>query len=363
MRYIFGDYVLDTQRQELHGAGKPLPLRRKALQVLAYLLVHRDRVVSKQELLEQLWPDQFIGDAALTSCIKTLRQALGERGRTARFLRTLHGQGYRFVAPVEERAPLPADTAPQATPSPAHALHPPASQEAGAPMSWEVPPPLPDLVGDRALSEGTAPLASALDGEHKQVTVLCGALAEALTWDTSLDPETLHHLIQAVVALTHATLQRYDGTLVHVAGESFLALFGAPVAQEDHARRAVSAALELQQRLRQPDAVRGQPQGVALRLGLHTGPVIIGHLAHDPQRLYPGGGPTIYLATQLQQQGRRRRAPCWSAPPPMRWCRRKSRGRRVPRWHVTPRLPPCRYTRCTGSRSGGQGCPGVADGR
>src|SRR5262249_26150242 len=153
------------------------------------------------------------------------------------------GQGYRFVAPVEERAPLPADTVPQATPSPAHALHPLASQEAGAPMPWKVPPLIPDPVGDRVLSEGTAPLASAIDGEHKQVTVLCGALAEALPWDASLEPETLHHLMQAVVALTHATLQRYDGTLVHVAGESFLALFGAPVAQEDHARRAVSAAL------------------------------------------------------------------------------------------------------------------------
>src|SRR5215510_1709213 len=143
MRYIFDDYVLDTQRHELHHAGEPVPLRRRAFQVLAYLLTHRDRVVAKQELLEQLWPDQFIGDAALTSCIKTLRQALGERGRTARFLRTLHGQGYRFVAPVEERAPLPADTAPQATPSPAPALHPLASQEAGAPVTWEAPQPMP----------------------------------------------------------------------------------------------------------------------------------------------------------------------------------------------------------------------------
>ena len=191
---------------------------------------------------------------------------------------------------------------PQATPSPAHALHPLASQEAGAPRTWEGPQPLPDPVGDRVLSEDTAPVVSAIDGEHKQVTVLCGALAEALTRDASLAPETLHHLMQAVVALTHATLQRYDGTLVHVSGDGFLVLFGAPVAQEDHARRAVSAVLELQQRLRLPDAVRGQPQGVALRLGLHTGPVIIGHLAHDPQRLYPSGGPTIHLATQLQQR-------------------------------------------------------------
>src|SRR5919108_4726065 len=101
MYYIFGDYTLDTQRYELHHAGEPIKLRRKVFQVLAYLLAHRDRVVSKQELLEHLWPNQFVGDETLTSCIKALRKALGEWGRTPRFLRTLHGQGYRFVGAVE----------------------------------------------------------------------------------------------------------------------------------------------------------------------------------------------------------------------------------------------------------------------
>jgi DNA-binding winged helix-turn-helix (wHTH) protein len=113
MRYLFGDYVLDTQRAELHGAGAPIQLRRNAFQVLAYLLAHRDRVVPKQELLEHLWPDRFVGDEVLKAYIKAVRQALGEQGRTLRCLRTLHGQGYRFVAPVEVREPLPADvTAP-----------------------------------------------------------------------------------------------------------------------------------------------------------------------------------------------------------------------------------------------------------
>src|SRR5919109_1223547 len=78
MYYIFGDYVLDTQRHELHHAGEPIKLRRKVFQVLAHLLAHRERVVPKQELLEHLWPDQFVGDAALKSCITALRKALGE---------------------------------------------------------------------------------------------------------------------------------------------------------------------------------------------------------------------------------------------------------------------------------------------
>jgi DNA-binding winged helix-turn-helix (wHTH) protein len=102
MRYSFGHYILDTECQELQHAGTPVPLRRKVFQVLVYLLAHRERVVPKHELLERLWPAQFVGDEALKSCIKTLRQALGERGRTPRFIHTVHGQGYRLVAAVEE---------------------------------------------------------------------------------------------------------------------------------------------------------------------------------------------------------------------------------------------------------------------
>ena len=116
MRYVFDTYVLDTQRYEFQHAGEPLKLRRKVFQVLAYLLEHRDRVVPKQELLEHLWPDQFVGDEVLKACITALRKALGEKGRAPRFVRTLHGQGYRFVAAVEVREHLPTDDAPPARP-------------------------------------------------------------------------------------------------------------------------------------------------------------------------------------------------------------------------------------------------------
>lgn len=86
MPYIFGDYLLDTQRYKLHKAGEPMPLQPKAFQVLAYLLAHRDRVVLKQELLEHLWPDQFVGDAALNCYITAVRQAIGDSGHTQRLI-------------------------------------------------------------------------------------------------------------------------------------------------------------------------------------------------------------------------------------------------------------------------------------
>src|SRR4029453_4792606 len=116
MRYLFDDYILDTQHYELHRAGARIHLRPKVFHVLAYLLAHRDRVVPKAELLEQVWPNQFIGDATLNSCIMAVRKALGDGGRAPRFLCTVHGEGYRFVAPVEERAHLLEDTVPMAVP-------------------------------------------------------------------------------------------------------------------------------------------------------------------------------------------------------------------------------------------------------
>jgi DNA-binding winged helix-turn-helix (wHTH) protein/class 3 adenylate cyclase/tetratricopeptide (TPR) repeat protein len=295
MRYLFGDYVLDTQRYELHGAGELVKLRRKAFQVLAYLLAHHERVVSKQELLEHLWPNQFVGDEVLKACITALRKALGERGRTPRFIRTLHGQGYRFVAAVAVQAPLPVDNA-----LPALSFHASPRPEAGG--------------GEGARENGSGlqqlppVVIEALDGEHKQATVLCGALAGVPSLVVQLGPEAMYHLMHAVLALVQETTQRYGGTLLQVSGDGFLALFGAPVAQEDHARRAVLVALELQQRLPLYPPVRKQAEAVAVTacMGLHTGPVVVGHLSYLPQGLYTAAGEVTQLATQLQHLA----APC-----------------------------------------------------
>jgi class 3 adenylate cyclase/tetratricopeptide (TPR) repeat protein len=132
--------------------------------------------------------------------------------------------------------------------------------------------------------------------------MLCGALAEASILAARLGPEAMYHLMHDMLALAQDTVQRYGGTLLQVSGEGFVALFGAPVAHEDHARRAVVAALELRQRLRVPKAIRGQPYGITVRLGLHTGPVVVGPLGQDPQRPYIAASETLQVATRLQQQ-------------------------------------------------------------
>jgi adenylate cyclase len=79
-------------------------------------------------------------------------------------------------------------------------------------------------------------------GERKQVTVLACALSSLVTQAAGLEPETLYTVRQRVFAVAQQAVQRYDGTIQHFVDNMCLAVFGAPVAQEDHARRAVLAA-------------------------------------------------------------------------------------------------------------------------
>ena len=107
MRYIFGDNTLDTERYELRRAGGCIPIRPKVFQLLVYLLTHHDRVVLKEELLASLWPNQFIGDTALKSCIMLARKAVGDCQHPQRMIQTFHGRGYRFGAAVAEASESP----------------------------------------------------------------------------------------------------------------------------------------------------------------------------------------------------------------------------------------------------------------
>lgn len=104
MLYSFGDFEVDTQHYELRRAGIVQPLEPQGFKVLAYLLEQRDRVVSRNELLAQLWPGQYVSEATLIQRLVAIRRALGDTGRTQRYIRTVHGLGYRFVEAVAEQA-------------------------------------------------------------------------------------------------------------------------------------------------------------------------------------------------------------------------------------------------------------------
>jgi DNA-binding winged helix-turn-helix (wHTH) protein len=281
---------LDAQSYELHRAGKPVSLRPKVLAVLAYLLAHRERVVSKDEILGRLWPGQFVSDATLNACVMEIHKAIGDRGAMPRLLRTVRGRGYRFVALVREHQyAAPDDLAQLAALPTMEGLAPDSALSLDAFGTAHVP--------DRV--SATAPGG---DEAYNAVTVLCSAVAEAPALAARLRPEAMYRLMLTIVADAADVARRYEGAIVYVTGESFTALLGAPAAQEDHARRAVLAALELRQRLHEPAAIRSQMRGCSLAacMGLHTGPAVVGRLVHEPQRLYTAIGPTVQLATRRQ---------------------------------------------------------------
>jgi non-specific serine/threonine protein kinase len=106
LRWRFADACFDEASLRLTLSGQPIDLERRPLQLLALLLVHAGEIVTKDEILEALWPDREVSEASLTTCMMRLRQALGPTGHSA--IRTVHGYGYRFAAPVTVEATTPA---------------------------------------------------------------------------------------------------------------------------------------------------------------------------------------------------------------------------------------------------------------
>jgi len=105
---VFASYQFDRGREQLRRGGDVIPLTNKAFAVLRYLVEHAEQLITRDALLEAVWPGTFVSDAALTVCIHELRQALGEKAQAPQFIETVRGRGYRFLAPVT--APVPAPT-------------------------------------------------------------------------------------------------------------------------------------------------------------------------------------------------------------------------------------------------------------
>jgi pimeloyl-ACP methyl ester carboxylesterase/DNA-binding winged helix-turn-helix (wHTH) protein len=117
--YCFGSFTLDLDRFRLEREGKPVHVERQVFDVLAYLITHRDRVVSKPELLDNVWGDRFVSESALSSRIKVARRVVGDDGARQQVIRTVFGRGYQFIADVASTG--------QQTPSPVPVQAPPSA--------------------------------------------------------------------------------------------------------------------------------------------------------------------------------------------------------------------------------------------
>jgi class 3 adenylate cyclase/tetratricopeptide (TPR) repeat protein len=156
----------------------------------------------------------------------------------------------------------------------------------------------------RHLAEKILTSAGALQGERKQVTVLFVDVAGFTSLSERLDPEEVHRLMSRAFDLMLAEVHRYEGTVNQFLGDGIMAIFGAPIAHEDHAVRAVHAALGIARAL---EAYQAEllPRGIRFRArqGLNTGLVVVGSIGSDLRMDYTAVGDATNVAARMQQAG------------------------------------------------------------
>ena len=144
---------------------------------------------------------------------------------------------------------------------------------------------------------------SALEGERKQVTVLFADLKGSMELLADRDPEEARQLLDPVLERMMAAVHRYEGTVNQVMGDGIMALFGAPIAHEDHAVRACYAALAMQEAMRRysDEVRRAHGIEVRIRVGLNSGEVVVRAIGNDLHMDYSAIGQTTHLAARMEQ--------------------------------------------------------------
>ncbi|SIT51016.1 conserved hypothetical protein [Paraburkholderia piptadeniae] len=346
-------FEVDIDRGELRVDGRAVALRPKTFALLIYLAQHPGRLLARDELIEAVWRDVIVTDDSLVQCISELRSALGDQRQ--KVIRTLPRRGYMLeLQPVTPAAPREAvATDPISSPAPSsesraprqsevarrmrcakcgvenavgasfceqcgarltrlcpncgHELSPTAlfCRACGAPLGPS-PPPIdytpPHLAERIVVAQAALEARGATDGERKTITVLFADVVDSTALVRDLDPEEVHRLVTPVIELMMEAVHHYEGYVAKSLGDGIMALFGAPIAHEDHPRRALYAALRMQESMRRHRDRICQEQGVPLqiRVGVHTGEVVVRSIRKEDLRAdYDPVGYTIHIASQI----------------------------------------------------------------
>src|SRR5262245_20347005 len=183
-------------------------------------------------------------------------------------------------------------------PTPAPAT-PPAPAE--APVATTARFASPEAYTPRHLAEKILTSKGAIEGERKIVTVMFSDVSGFTAISEKLDPEDVHAIMDRVFEVVLNAVHHYEGTVNQFLGDGVMALFGAPIAHEDHAQRALSAALAIQDGLKPlaDDVKRAHGVEFHMRMGINTGPVVVGAIGHDLRMDYTAVGDTTNLAARL----------------------------------------------------------------
>jgi DNA-binding winged helix-turn-helix (wHTH) protein/tetratricopeptide (TPR) repeat protein len=273
----FDRFALDLTRGCLRSGDRDLELRPKAFEVLLHLVENAGRLVGKEELQRTVWRDVVVSDDSLVQCIRQLRRTLGDDDHL--LIKTVSRRGYLLDAQVYDH-----DHEGTSSPQPAPAR--------AADTSGHVPG---ELSGHHheAIENDVAP------GEWKLVTVLYADVKDSLELLNERDPEQALDAFEAVLKLMTQAVERYEGTVSLVTADGIFALFGAPLANEDHAERASHAALEIHQAVeRHAKAPYATAAPLRVRIGLNSGEVVIRSIRNGQPRAM---GPTMHAASRIGQ--------------------------------------------------------------
>lgn len=264
-----GDWQIDPTTRRLARSGETVRLSPKAMQVLLALGAAAGTVRSRAQLLDEVWPSVTVGEEVLTHAIAELRKALGDSTRNSSFVETVPKAGYRLLKPLTEQ---PTED------------------------------PLPVKVEEPALPPADEPAGLALGHEHKQVTVLDCALTDALRLAQTAGEEFMAETLEHLHDMARDIVGRHDGTVTEWTGDGFVALFGAPLALEDHPRRAIAAAMEFVSafeayRVKVDDLT----DATAIGIGIHTGPAVVGVRGTGPRDVFTAIGVTTGTARSIRQ--------------------------------------------------------------
>ncbi|HYB44394.1 MAG TPA: adenylate/guanylate cyclase domain-containing protein, partial [Candidatus Methylomirabilis sp.] len=175
--------------------------------------------------------------------------------------------------------------------------------DCGGRLAGRPAPPDPRSYTPRHLAEKILAQKSALEGERKPVTVLFADVARSMELAERVDAEEWHRLLDRLFRVLSDGVHRYEGTVNQYTGDGIMALFGAPIAHEDHAQRACAAALEMARELRAlaEDVRRESGLDFSVRMGLNSGEVVVGRIGDDLRMDYTAQGHVVGLAARVQQ--------------------------------------------------------------
>ncbi len=281
--FRFVDFELDRNVYELRRKGNPLKLERIPLDLLFLLVDQRNRLVTREEILERLWGKGvfFDVDNAINSAVRKLRRALGDKPEAPRFVLTVPSKGYRFIADVCEESLA--------------AANPPSSTQPAA-----VAPRKSD---ESQIRQADTSAPEHLEGERKTVTVLLVDFKGSKRFVESLDPEEARAIVDPALKLMIDAVHQYGGYVTRSTDDGIFAMFGAPIAHEDHPQRALSAALRMQAELKRYAEKLRAEKGVTMqvRAGAHTGEVVVREIRTGEKHTEYGPiGPSTSVAAHLQ---------------------------------------------------------------